>query len=56
MCLKRNKSDQNGEQKAQEREAPDIQGAGLDVVPDRYIRHARGQQQCGRHGADERGA
>ena len=56
FLLKWDKSDENGEHKAQEREAPDIQGTGPYMVPDRYIRHARSQQQGCRHGANERGA
>ena len=55
-CLKWNKSDKNGEQQTKEGETPDIQSAGLDVVPDRYIRHACAQVHGSRHGADERGA
>ena len=56
LSLKWNKSNENGEQQAQNREAPDIQGADLDVVPDRYLCHPRGQQHGGCHGTDERGA
>ena len=54
--LKWNKSDKNGEQQAQRREAPDIECAGLDVIPNRYIRHARSQQQGSCHRTDEGGA
>ena len=44
---------QNG---VRSRLAQSAQSAGLDVVPDRYIRHVCAQVHGSRHGADERGA
>lgn len=50
--LKPNKSDEAGKHQAKKRKAPDVKGAGLDVVFDCYIRHARAQKDSGRHGAE----